>query len=431
MRVSTVLCSPHWLTTLKATQLQSLARATGIQSSGTKSLLVERIAAQLALQPGSDRRVANPTGSIPSTNASQNPDRHVDSASKANNHSSQNSSTCKTLNSHSGSKPWSILSIDMGIQNLAFAHLHLPRSDATDYANPRVPVLTAWHRLAVSEISSLNLTGNENVQARTSQAKLSDMLEEKPAKKSTKSTSKSKEVETFSPDIYAGIAYNLLKSLLTAYRPTHILIERQRFRSGGASAVQEWTLRVGVFEGMLYAVLHALRMERGDVISVQGVEPKRVVRYWLEPPARTEDKKLNAREVKKAKIDIVGKWISAAQDASSKPQSESTGETQKLITGIASSEKVFLADAAHSPALSGIVGEYMRKWRGESKKRKPRAVKGPSPAPGPVTAAEEVAVDIGKLDDLADCLLQGVAWIEWQAMRERIAQEGPDALDDL
>lgn len=434
MRVSTVLCSPNWLTSLKATQLQRLARATGIQSSGTKGLLVERIAAQLALQPGNDDCVAKPTGSIPSTNASQSPDRHVDHGLKTNNHYSQRSSTRKSLfNPNPDSKPWSILSIDMGIQNLAFAHLHLPRSDATDNANPQVPVLTAWHRLAVSEISSLNLTGIENTQSKTSQPKALGVPPEKSAKKSTKSTSKTKpkEVDTFSPDIYAATAYNLLKSLLTAYRPTHILIERQRFRSGGGSAVQEWTLRVGVFEGMLHAVLRTIQMERGNNITVQSVQPKRVVGYWLEPSARIEDKKLNAHGVKKAKIDIVGNWISAAHNASSEPQFESTEESQRLIPGISSSQKILLADANSSPALNGIVSEYMRKWQGKPKKRKPRASKGSSPPPGSVAAAEEVAVDIGKLDDLADCLLQGVTWIEWQAMRERIVQEGPEALDDL
>lgn len=42
-------------------------------------------------------------------------------------------------------------------------------------------------------------------------------------------------------------------------------------------------------------------------------------------------------------------------------------------------------------------------------------------------AADEA--EIGKLDDLADCLLQGMAWIKWEENRRAIVSDGPSALD--
>ncbi|KAJ5725739.1 uncharacterized protein N7483_007096 [Penicillium malachiteum] len=342
-----------WLSKLKSTELQHLARATGIQSSGTKSVLLERI-----------------------ENTLQN---HV------------------TQTHSRRGQPWRILSIDMGIQNLAFTHLVLPcpLSSATE-SNPKsdsivpAPEMRAWRRLAVSDIGSLALSP-----------------ESASASSSTVTLSKETSSDAFRPDLYASTAYTLITTLLSAYNPTHILIERQRFRSGGGSAVQEWTLRVGVFEGMLYAILHALRMERGGHLSsilVEGVEPKRVVGYWGETKGEGLDtdgtkKKLSAREVKKGKIDLVGRWLDSASDASK----------NKVLVG-------------EHEAVRDLVDAYLRKWKGEkstSKSKKEPAGSGAS------------VKRIGKLDDLADCLLQGVTWLEWQVMRERLVREGIKALEGV
>jgi len=181
--------------------------------------------------------------------------------------------------------------------------------------------------------------------------------------------------EGFCPARYASNAYTLVDKLLSAYKPTHILIERQRFRSAGGSAVQEWTLRVGVMEGMLYAVLYALKQERGGDVSrmeVHGIEPKRVVKYWID---REGGVKMSAREVKKAKIEIVGGFLEGGRVF---PE----GGVRDLVAG------------------------YLKKLHGEGKGN-----------------------GLGKLDDLADCLLQGVTWLEWEGMRGRLAREGMEALE--
>jgi cruciform cutting endonuclease 1 len=271
----------------------------------------------------------------------------------------------------------SILSIDMGIQNLAFAHLRVSPDTKTK------PELTAWRRLSMSEIGSLYLN-SEAGGAEAVAVQSEDTLPPKPKAKTktkTKEDGKAKigkEKEPFCPSLYASNAYTLLNSLLSSYNPTHILIERQRFRSGGGSAVQEWTIRVGVLEGMLYAVLHTLRQERGSDVSqiqVHGIEPGRVVKYWID----REGGKMSAREVKKAKIGIVGELL----------------ERGKI--------------GVPEGAVGDLVGMYLGKVNGKGNGKG--------------------KIEVGKLDDLADCLLQGVTWLEWEGMRGRLVKRGLEGLE--
>ncbi|KAL4890875.1 mitochondrial resolvase Ydc2 [Aspergillus ambiguus] len=322
------LLSAHpWLHTLKTAQLQRIAQATGIQSSGPKGPLIQRIETELA--------ECNPHREVP---------------------------TGRSL---------SILSIDMGIRNLAFAHLLVPAATprtSPDMGGAVQPMLNAWRRLSIADLAPALRHGHGHG--------------ENP----------SKEKEDFSPGTYAPLAYALLTSLLDTYQPTHVLIERQRFRSGGGSAVQEWTLRVGVFEGMLYAVLYALRQERMRAAPVVvGVEPQRVVRYW----GGGTGKGLSSREGKKVKIDLVGGWLDAAAtdmsiEMGGKVRVAEEDEVQRWVDG------------------------YLDRWKGK-RVRKGGSMSGDG-------------VEIGKLDDLADCLLQGVTWLEWQTMRDRITREGVDAV---
>ncbi|KAJ5907764.1 hypothetical protein N7495_000446 [Penicillium taxi] len=349
MRLSAKLLSTlPWLSSLKSAQLQRIARATGIQSSGTKPILIQRLQAELP----------SPETSL------------------------------------SDEKPWSILSIDMGVQNFAFAHLRVPhysRSNST-------PELMDWHRLAVSDIGNLDLR-----------------VQKLPIQKKNNN---SKDVDAdpksgYSPDVYAANAYSLVTSLVAAYKPTHVLIERQRFRSGGASAVLEWTLRVGILEGMLHAVLYSLARERGGEMAgviVKGVEPKRVVGYWMESGGTANvkqgdeiRKRLTAREVKQMKIDLVGQWLSASVSADKSDTISDASVHHGKIS--------ILGDRP----VQELVDAYLRKWRKERR----------------ASSSVLQVGNIGKLDDLADCLLQGVTWLEWQTHKERLVREGEGAIESI
>lgn len=273
----------------------------------------------------------------------------------------------------------SLLSIDMGIKNLAFAHLTAPLQQApgsSDYLHYGKPTLQQWRRIAVSESQHTGDPGSVPSVAGSSTEKLSKPPSVQPMETTA---------ESFEPVDFARHAYNLIDYMIDTYQPTHVIIERQRFRSGGGSAVQEWTIRVGVFEGMLYSVLQTLVSERKMCLTVEPVQPARVNRYWLEGHQNSSlpsSKKLVGREVKKAKIDLVSDMIKEG------------GAQFHITTELQPFAGIFVSSCAKSPKSKSAMSASM-----------------------------------SKLDDLADSVLQGLAWIDWQNNRRHVDVLGRDGVD--
>ena len=255
----------------------------------------------------------------------------------------------------------------MGIRNLAYCRLILPPStpaaNSKNLASIGDPTITEWARIEISK--------------KAIKSKSDDMEE-------------SKVKEAFDPATYSQHAYNLIKMLLSS-APTHILIERQRFRSMGGSAVQEWTLRVNMFEAMIYAVLKSFSESGAWMGSVHPIAPAKVAKFWLgdKQGAEAEGKGSKSEKTKGAKVAVVGRWLDQGVE-----------ERPFRIEGQARE-----------------MGEkYLWKRRGG---KRVKVMEG------------ETAVEIGKLDDLADCLLQGMAWIQWEKNRWLIMSQGSEALDEL
>ncbi len=335
-----------WLGSCTSAQLAILARAVGVNSSGTKPILTSQLLDHL------------PKGTL----GLQTP-----------------SSTLQ--------EPCRILSIDMGIRNLAYCCLVLPhtgRRIVTDLGNP---VIHDWTRIAISEIST------ESKQA-------ADPVLEKVTR-DVKQSGKVKALnpkEAFDPATYSQHAYDLVTTLLKDLKPTHILIERQRFRSMGGSAVQEWTLRVNMFEAMIYAVLKTFS-ERGFWGGiVHPIAPSKVSNFWItnKQGALKEGTDSKSAKTKTAKIELVAEWLEEGAHFELKGAAAQLGKA------------------------------YLRKKTKKDSKASAKQKKlSDSKAPG-------VAQDpLGKLDDLADCLLQGMAWIKWEKNRRLIMAKGAKALDEL
>ncbi|KAL4819135.1 T-complex protein 11-domain-containing protein [Aspergillus spinulosporus] len=367
-----------------------------------------------------------------------------------------------------------ILSIDMGIRNLAFAVLNPSRGmgkaaqgldgegegdsdgDGDDAGAVQVS-LEAWRRvslpldrgLSVEEFSryldypysafpsTMALASPPKPDIESYDINEADINEAASSTASPTGKGAKEDRSPFSLPIYATHAHSIVSALLARYKPTHVLIERQRFRSGGGSAVQEWSLRVGVFEGMLWATLHSLRMNQDQsqnqaeqhtaAPKVISIEPARVGRFWAPPtsspsgcgvraPAaagsdkgKLKEKKntSDSRQGKKLKIDLVGSWL----------------ERDIFLTG-------------HGPTVQLWIDAYMSKWkktpksrqRTKSKIRKKAKSTDSDSSSDCGTRADastvEPGIDLAKLDDMADCLVQGVTWLEWEGMKEKIVREG-------
>ncbi|KAI1006598.1 hypothetical protein K3495_g1617 [Podosphaera aphanis] len=257
-------------------------------------------------------------------------------------------------------RPRRILSIDVGIRNLAYCVLDAGTS------RRRAPSLHAWKCLA---ISSAPAAGTSTLDA--------------------DATPK----ESFDPATISSMAYTLLREQLLEIRPTHVLIERQRFRTSGKGSnfVFEWTLRVNMFEASLHAVLHTLRREglwTGEVLSIL---PQKVSLLWLGEEVEAKGRSSSVkRKNKRKKIDLVRSWLEHG--------------TTLMTLG--------------NKKMENIAESYRKKWErtpGRPKKKLPEKTSD---------------IELVKLDDLADSLLQGLAWLNWEENKRLAAEKGIETLLD-
>lgn len=166
----------------------------------------------------------------------------------------------------------------------------------------------------------------------------------------------------------------------------------------GGTAVQEWTLRVNMFEAMIYAVLQTYTARRLWVGAVYPVAPRKVVKFWLGDGPASEDPAGGVSKsvrTKTAKVKLVASWLEQ-------------GTRVRLEGAAASMGRAFLKNPRGRKKLDRKVATAADQHRDEAAR-----------------------VETGKLDDLADCLLQGMAWIRWEENRRAILSRGVAAIEEL
>jgi cruciform cutting endonuclease 1 len=229
-----------------------------------------------------------------------------------------------------------VLSIDMGIRNLAYcvADVRVPKGKNKDWS---LDVLD-WKRVNVLADKESNGSGEDDSDS-----------------------------DAYSPARLSPAAVSLVKDTFLPTKPDIIAIERQRFRSGGGKGVLEWTLRVNMLEGMLWSAFNSIPSNSVLV----GISPARVARFWV--PKVADGK---ATVEKKQKVEVARRWLNG-----------------------------------HGPkGLSICIAENVNEVKSMVLK-------------GPIQGT-------GKVDDLADCLLQVGALVSWEKNRRMILDmDGQDLVE--
>ncbi|KAI4231579.1 MAG: hypothetical protein LQ352_008395, partial [Teloschistes flavicans] len=160
-----------------------------------------------------------------------------------------------------------------------------------------------------------------------------------------------------------------------------------RYRSMGGSAVQEWTLRVNMFEAMLYATLATLKHQGVWSGEVVPINPNKVGKYWLR----------------------------GNEEGGSRSETKTKAKKMEVVRGM-----VRDGWGVQLPEESGESGVPEGKEETSTLKKKK----------GILTKSGDLRKG-GKFDDLADCLLQGLAWCRWQENRRAVWEMGEGVLEQL
>jgi cruciform cutting endonuclease 1 len=223
-----------------------------------------------------------------------------------------------------------VLSVDMGIKNLAICA-----------ADVRFPSISRGQKRVVD----MNVMNWQRI----------DLINDGLSKRDSAD-------DPYSPSNLSKTAYSLITNTFLPLKPTHILIERQRFRTSGAPAIQEWTVRVNMLESMIWAILRSLREQsKSPIYDIESMSPARIAKFWVPDEKKVE---------KSVKVALVDKWLKG----------------QYGPEGVALTIK------------DGIRDVFEKGKKSEK----------------------------GKRDDLADSLLQAVAWAAWNGHRRAVA-----AMDEL
>lgn len=375
---------------LKLKDLSSLALATGQPLSGTKTMLMKRISACLAAVMVDIDHFQDHHPDLATSLAVNSIDLSSDSVVQLK----------KTI------LPRSIVSIDVGIRNLAWVEL-----------SSRGEIL----RWSVDDL--LGVVGPETELAGVGEGNLPDEAPTKAIHETTIAKKKAKRSKKapapqYDPRSVALRLDQIMQTIIDSEQIEGVIVERQRFRTGGMHSVLDATFKCGVVEGMIHTWLAIwekgrlpgiLDNKRKDVV-IESISPRAVATWW----------------------NIGSGTRSSDGDSSTEASTDSDSEvdTNLNVSDAAAKESKKVPKYATKKKLSrAIVDGWIQKLEDEERRKtRVRDINHPLRVSCSPDIREWYRLE-KKRDDLSDCLLQAVAWYEWRehAMKEALCRySGPD-----
>ncbi|CCJ28946.1 unnamed protein product [Pneumocystis jirovecii] len=256
-----------------------------------------------------------------------------------------------------------ILSIDVGIRNLALCSMIVPSTINQDFnsISHKNIIINEWDKLSVEL---------ENIQ------------DNKVIKK------------TYKPVDYSFLAYQLAKSFLEKFKPRTILIERQRYRTLNMNTIHEWIIRVNMFEHMLHAVFRCFKEEKiwddpeADILSI---DPTKIISLWTKKNIILKEELFIGHNLpKNIFINSIRENLIYLKPSALKSKKIKT----KIVDSLLKMDTIFNFENTQITAK-----DFMSQKKNKS---------------------------ILKIDDLADCFLQGVSWIIWEQNKWKLKEELQD-----
>ncbi|KAF9019563.1 hypothetical protein BGZ52_003309, partial [Haplosporangium bisporale] len=349
--------------------LSSLALATGQPLTGTKTVLVKRISACLAAAMMDIDNFRDLHPDFASSLATESIDLSSDSVVRL----------------KETALPRSIVSIDVGIRNLAWVEL----SSSGE--------ILRW---SVDDLLGGDESETESVvvgQVDLSDAAPTETTHEKTIAKKKAKLSKKVPAPQYDPRLVALRLDQIMQTIFNSEQIEGVIVERQRFRTGGMHAVLDATFKCGVVEGMIHTWLAI--WEKGRLPGILDNKRKDVTIESISPRA-------------------VGTWWSIGSGT----RSSGDGSSTEASMGSASEVETVAKYATKKKQSRAIVDGWIQQLEDkEESKTRTRDINHPFRVSCSPDIREWYRLE-RKRDDLSDCLLQAVAWYEWRehAMNEAL-----------